>query len=134
MRIPHFTFQQKPLAQKDVLMHDGVFASNGAVANIFLRSSADYDRPDVQLTPMTVSNSAGMWFPGFTPPPVHCFTIRIGVMHPASRGWVKLRSTDPRGKVRIRFNMYQEAAARQPALTSTLNYSGLRPASLTAAT
>ncbi|MFM9969497.1 MAG: GMC family oxidoreductase [Burkholderiales bacterium] len=88
--------------------HDGVFASNGAAANIFLRSSEVYDRPDVQLTPMSVSNSAGLWFPGFTAPPVHCFTIRIGVMHPASRGWVKLRSTDPRDKVRIQFNMYAE--------------------------
>ena len=56
---------------------------------------------------MTVSNSAGLWFPGFTPLPVHCFTIRIGVMHPRSRGWVKLRSIDPRDKVRIQFNMYQ---------------------------
>lgn len=90
------------------LRHDGVFASNGAAANIFLRSSPDYDRPDVQLTPMTVSNSAGLWFPGFTAPPVHCFTIRIGVMHPRSRGWVRLRSSDPRDKVRIQFNMYQE--------------------------
>lgn len=90
------------------LRHDGVFASNGAAANIFLRSSAEFDRPDVQLTPMTVSNSAGLWFPGFTAPPVHCVTIRIGVMHPRSRGWVKLRSTDPRDKVRIQFNMYRE--------------------------
>ena len=90
------------------LRHDGVFASNGAAANIFLRSSDALDRPDMQLTPMTVSNSAGLWFPGFTPPPVYCFTIRIGVMHPRSRGWVKLRSNDPRDKVRIQFNMYQE--------------------------
>lgn len=90
------------------MRHDGVFASNGAAANIFLRSSDALDRPDMQLTPMTVSNSAGLWFPGFTPPPVHCFTVRIGVMHPRSRGWVKLRSTDPRDKVRIQFNMYQE--------------------------
>jgi choline dehydrogenase len=29
-------------------------------------------------------------------------------MHPRSRGWVRLRSSDPRDKVRIQFNMYQE--------------------------
>lgn len=89
------------------LRHDGIFASNGAAANIFLRSSETLDRPDMQLTPMTISNTARLWFPGLTPPPVHCFTIRIGVMHPRSRGWVKLRSTDPRDKPRIQFNMYQ---------------------------
>jgi len=90
------------------LRHDGVFATNGASANIFLRSSDTLDRPDMQLTPMSVSNSAGMWFPGFTPPPVHCYTVRIGVMHPHSRGWVKLRSSDPRDKVRIQYNMYTD--------------------------
>jgi choline dehydrogenase len=89
------------------LRHDGIFAANGAAANIFLRSSESLDRPDMQLTPMTISNTASLWFPGLTPPPVHCFTVRIGVMHPRSRGWVKLRSTDPRDKPRIQFNMYQ---------------------------
>ena len=89
------------------LRHDGIFAANGAAANIFLRSSETLDRPDMQLTPMSISNGARLWFPGLTPPPVHCFTIRIGVMHPRSRGWVKLRSSDPRDKPRIQFNMYQ---------------------------
>ncbi len=88
--------------------HDGIFASNGAAANVFLRSVEGLDRPDVQITPMSVSNGARLWFPGLTPPPLYCYSIRIGVLHPRSRGWVKLRSADPRAKPRILFNMYAE--------------------------
>ena len=75
--------------------------------NIFLRSRGELDRPDLQLTPMSVSNQAQLWVPRLTAPPRYGFNIRIGVMHPRSRGWVKLRSTDPRDKPRIQFNMYQ---------------------------
>ncbi len=89
------------------LRHDGLFASNGAAANIFLRSREGLDRPDMQLTPMTVAGGANLWFPGLTPAPLFCYSIRIGVMHPRSRGWVRLRSGDPRDKPRIQFNMYQ---------------------------
>ncbi len=96
------------LAARWWLRHDGVFASNGAAANIFLRSGVGLDRPDVQLTPMSISNAAGMWFPGMTAPPVYCITVRIGVMHPRSRGWVQLRSSDPRQPPRIQFNFFKE--------------------------
>jgi choline dehydrogenase len=90
------------------LRHDGAFAVNGAAANIFLRTMPGLDRPDVQLTPMPVHNVARLWFPGLTPPPLFCYSIRIGVMHPRSRGWVRLDSADPRAKPRIQFNMYTE--------------------------
>jgi choline dehydrogenase len=96
------------LAGRWFARHDGIFASNGASANIFFRSTRGLDRPDVQLTPMAVNNSAGMWFPRLTAPPLFCYSIRIGVLHPRSRGWVKLRSADPRDKPRILFNMYAE--------------------------
>jgi choline dehydrogenase len=87
------------------LRHDGIFASNGAAANIFLRTADGLDRPDIQLTPMAVGNGARLWLHGVTPPPLYAFNIRIGVMHPRSRGWVKLRSTDPRDQPRIQLNL-----------------------------
>ena len=90
------------------LRHDGAFATNGAAANIFLRTLPGLDRPDVQLTPMPVHNNGRLWFPGLTAQPVFCYSIRIGVIHPRSRGWVRLASGDPRAKPRIRFNMYSE--------------------------
>jgi len=89
------------------LRHDGVFAVNGASANIFLRSLPGLERPDMQLTPMPIHNGAKLWFPGLTAAPTFCYSVRIGVMHPRSRGWVKLASSDPRAKPRIQFNMYE---------------------------
>ncbi|MGA7488259.1 MAG: GMC family oxidoreductase N-terminal domain-containing protein [Xanthobacteraceae bacterium] len=88
------------------LRHDGPFASNGAAANVFLRSRPGLERPDVQLTVMTVSNSAALWIPGMTAPPLYCFSTRIGALHPQSRGFVRLASNNPQDKPRIWFNMF----------------------------
>src|SRR3712207_3014679 len=85
----------------------GPFATNGAAANVFLKTRDGLERPDVQLIAMTVGNSAELWMPGMTAPPVYCFTVRLGALHPQSRGWVKLRSADPADNPRIRFNMFQ---------------------------
>ncbi|MFT8245826.1 GMC family oxidoreductase [Roseomonas sp. BN140053] len=86
---------------------EGAFATNGAAANVFLKTQAGLDRPDVQLICMSVNNSADLWFPGVTAPPTYCFSVRVGALHPDSRGWVKLRSANPDDKPRIRFNMFQ---------------------------
>jgi choline dehydrogenase len=84
---------------------DGPFASNGATANVFLRTRDGLDRPDVQFIVMPVSNYATLWVPGFTAAPVYCFNVRSGALHPESRGWVKLRSADPADPPRIQFNL-----------------------------
>jgi choline dehydrogenase len=90
------------------LSHVGPFATNGAAANIFMHSRDGLERPDLQLTVLSASNSADLWMPGITKAPTYCFTVRIGDLHPLSRGWVKLRSTDPAAKPRILFNMFAE--------------------------
>jgi choline dehydrogenase len=87
------------------LTRGGPFASNGATANVFLRTQEGLDRPDVQFIVMPVSNHATLWMPGLTAPPVYCFNVRSGALHPESRGWVKLRSADPRDPPRIQFNL-----------------------------
>ncbi len=86
--------------------HDGPFASNGAAANLFMRSPLNDGRPDLQLTFMPVYNFANLWFPVATAAPLWSYSVRIGVLHPKSRGWVKLRSADPADKPRIQLNMY----------------------------
>jgi choline dehydrogenase len=88
------------------LRHDGAFSSNGATANIFLRTREGLERPDLQMIVMPVSNSAELWFPGLTKQPQYCFSTRVGALHPQSRGWVKLRSPQPMAKPRIFFNMF----------------------------
>ena len=85
----------------------GPFASTGAAANIFLRTQSGLDRPDAQMIAMPVANTAGLWWPGRRPP--FCLSARIGPLHPKSRGWVKLRTTDPRTPPRICINMFADA-------------------------
>jgi len=92
------------------LTGEGPFAMAGTMANIFMRSRPELERPDVQIITMPVHQHAELWFPWLTKKPVYAFTARVGVLHALSRGWVKLRSSDPRDLPRIRFNMFQEKA------------------------
>jgi choline dehydrogenase len=88
----------------------GPFASAGTMANIFTRTRAGLDRPDVQIIAMPVHQHAELWFPWVTPPPVYAFTARVGILHAQSRGWVRLRSADPLDHPLIRFNLLTEEA------------------------
>jgi len=90
------------------LRRDGLFATNGSAANIFVRTQPRLDRPDVQLICMAVNNSASLWFPGVTAPPLWGFSVRTGALHPRSRGWVRLQSSRPEDKPRILFNLLAE--------------------------
>jgi choline dehydrogenase len=86
----------------------GLFATNNTAGNIYLRSLPGLARPDIQVIFTTLNMDSGLWFPGLTKPPVYRYTARGGLLHPVSRGWVKLRSDDPRDKPRIFFNMFGE--------------------------
>ena len=57
-----------------------------------------------------VHQHAELWFPLLTKPPVYAFTARVGILHALSRGWVRLRSSNPLDLPRIRFNMFTEQA------------------------
>src|SRR5690606_13013422 len=74
------------------LTGSGPFATAGTAANLFLRTKADLDRPDVQIIAMPVHQHAQLWFPGLTKAAVPAFTARVGILHAQSRGWVRLRS------------------------------------------
>ena len=88
----------------------GPFATNNTSGNIYLRSLPGLARPDIQIIFTTLNLDSALWFPGLTKPPVYRYTARGGLLHPESRGWVKLRSDDPRDKPRIFFNMFGEQA------------------------
>jgi choline dehydrogenase len=87
----------------------GPFATAGSVGNIFLRTRAGLPRPDVQIVSMSVHQHGNLWFPGVKAP-LYAFTSRIGVLHSRSRGWVRLRSSNPLDNPRIRFNIFAEQA------------------------
>jgi choline dehydrogenase len=92
------------------LFGEGPFATAGTTANLFLRTRPELERPDVQIIMMPLHQHADLWFPVVTKPPLYAFTSRVGILHALSRGWVKLRSSNPRDLPRIRFNMFAEQA------------------------
>jgi choline dehydrogenase len=98
------------------LFGTGPFTFAGTTANIFMRSRPELDRPDVQIIAMALHQHAELWFPLLTRPPVFAFTARVGVLHTVSRGWVRLRSSDPLALPRIRFNMF----TRQPDMANMI--------------
>jgi choline dehydrogenase len=88
----------------------GPFVTAGSVANLIMRSRSGLDRPDIQIISVSVHQHARLWFPLVTPAPVYALTARIGVLHPRSRGWVRIASADPLAAPRFRFNMLTDPA------------------------
>lgn len=83
---------------------EGPFATNGVTANVFARTLPGLDRPDVQMMCLPLSGDARVRFRQ----PVAKVSVRTGFLQPKSRGWVRLRSADPRDPPRIQFNLLAE--------------------------
>jgi choline dehydrogenase len=86
----------------------GPFAITGSTANIFARTLPGLDQPDIQMICLPISNSAEVWTPGLQRKPAFRLAVRTGFLRPRSRGWVKLRSSDPSASPRIQFNLLAE--------------------------
>ncbi len=74
----------------------------------FLRTRRESERPDVELLLSPVSPEAAPWFPGIKDPVAHCFSSRVALLHPRSRGTVTLRSADPAAAPRILWNLFDD--------------------------
>jgi choline dehydrogenase len=83
-----------------LLRKDGLGATNHFETCGFIRSRAGVPYPDIQyhFLPMAVA------YDGSSLAQEHGFQAHVGPMRTKSRGWVRLRSTDPRDKPRILFN------------------------------
>ncbi|HEU4649985.1 MAG TPA: GMC family oxidoreductase N-terminal domain-containing protein [Croceibacterium sp.] len=84
----------------------GPFAQTGTVANVFARSTDGLDRPDMQMMCLPLSGDARVWLPGLQRNPGPRVSVRTGYLPLRSRGWVRLRSADPRDPPRIFLNMF----------------------------
>ncbi len=87
-----------------LLRKDGLGATNHFETGGFIRSRAGVPYPDIQyhFLPMAVA------YDGSTLAQEHGFQAHVGPMRSKSRGWVRLASTDPLEKPRIRFNYLSE--------------------------
>lgn len=108
--LSHLRFDKATLqVLRWITTRTGPFATNAVPANIFFKTpNLQSDRPDIQLICSAVGLDANLWFPGLTKPPVHRLATSPNLLHPRSRGWVKLRSNNPADLPRIHFNFYSE--------------------------
>ena len=90
----------------------GVVGGLPVGAQGFIRTRDQIDRPDLQLLISPIAMDAKVWFPGWRKPRGHSFSVSNVLLHPESRGWVKLRSADPRDKPLIQFNLLQAEGDR----------------------
>ena len=113
------------------LFGSGVIGTLPVGAQGFIRTREDLDRPDLQLLISPVAMDARIWFPGWRAPRGHAFSVANVLLHPQSRGSVQLRSTDPRDKPRIQFNLLQtedDRAAFRRYVRFTRNFFEMQPA------
>jgi 4-pyridoxate dehydrogenase len=61
----------------------------------FLKTRANVDAPDLELLLRGAPKGAQTWFPGIRAPYRDGFSIGAAIMHPESRGEIRLRSADP---------------------------------------
>jgi choline dehydrogenase-like flavoprotein len=67
----------------------------------FLKTRRDLPTPDIQFLFRGAPTRAHPWFPGLRPAYADSFGVRPVMLHPESRGTVRLRSADPTAPVRI---------------------------------
>lgn len=72
----------------------------------FIKTSSELDVPDIEYMFRGGPLDAHLWFPGIKKKYQDGYAIRPALLHPKSRGEIKLRSTDPKDKVRIFFNFF----------------------------
>jgi choline dehydrogenase len=94
------------------LFGSGAFATNACAGNVFLRTEAGLDRPDMQLTCPAGSEAARpgarVWYPLLKRAPAHGLAVAVSMIREDSRGTVTLRSANPADPPRILFNLFTE--------------------------
>jgi len=87
------------------LFGNGPFATQINSCNVVIRTSPELDQPDIQLMCNPVRMDANLWFPGVTKQLEHSFQVGVVLLHPHSRGEVKLRSASPLDAPKVNLNL-----------------------------
>ena len=76
----------------------------------YIKSSPDQPVPDIEFMLRTAPLSAKPYFPGIVKAYADVFGIDPVILHPRSRGTVRLQSADPLAPVRIHYNYLSDPA------------------------
>lgn len=91
------------------LLGKGPFATNACAGNIYLKSEASFDRPDLQLGLPALPMGSNIYAPWSRNRPRHGLSLGVIALYQDSRGTVELRSSDPLQAPRIQLNLLVEA-------------------------
>jgi choline dehydrogenase len=86
----------------------GKFATQVNSCNIILRTAPELAQPDIQLMANPVTFGARLWMPPFRARPDHKLACGVVVLNERSRGWIRLRSTDPHERPAITLNILDD--------------------------
>jgi choline dehydrogenase len=95
------------------LFGTGVVAHLPLACIAFCRTRPELQRPDVEFMVNATGMDARIWFPGIRKPLGNALQASNILLHPQSRGWVKLRSSSPKDSPRIQLNILTEEADRK---------------------
>jgi len=79
----------------------------------FLKTDPALAQPDIQLILRFFPSANQPWFPGIRPRPRDSFMVRPIILHPESRGEVRLRSANPEDRPMIQQNFLSAAGDLQ---------------------
>jgi 4-pyridoxate dehydrogenase len=98
------------------------FTGTGVASNVpggpmaLLRTRAELEVPDLQISFRALARDAAPWFPGMGRKWRDCFILLPALLHPKSRGSVTLASADPARPPRIQPNFLAVDADFRPLL------------------
>jgi choline dehydrogenase len=88
----------------------GTFSNQVNSANPILKTRAELAQPDIQLWCNPIRMDAQIWFPGYRKRQEDQITADVILLHPQSRGWLTLKSADPKDYPAITLNNFADPA------------------------
>lgn len=85
----------------------------------FVRTDDHADAPDIEFMFRANNPAPEIWFPGVRTPAPDTFGIRPTLLHPKSRGSMRLRSIDPFASPKISFNFLTDPADMQTIIAGS---------------
>lgn len=107
---PYLRWRWRPwVGLQWLLFRSGPGATNHFEAGGFVRSNDEVDYPNLMFHFLPIA----IRYDGSAPAGEHGYQVHVGPMYSDARGWVKIKSPDPRVKPRLLFNYLSTAKDRR---------------------